>query len=171
MPACTHNHGKKERKMKMRKSIAVFVMAMATVFFMAGMAQANELVNILMSQLGVTQPQAEGGAGAIFKTARENLKPDEFKQIESAVPEAESLIKAAPNVEEEKSTGGFGSLTSMAKQVAPGKLGSAAELSESFDKLGLEKQMIGKFSNIVVDYCKEKGGQVVSSLMQKAIGF
>ena len=156
--------------MKIRKSITVFIITMATVFLMAGMAQANELVNLLMSQLGVTQPQAEGGAGAIFKTAQENLKPDEFKQIESAVPEAESLIKAAPKVEEE-STGGFGSLTSMARQAAPGKLGSAADLAQSFDKLGLEKEMVGKFSNIVVDYCKEKGGQVVSSLMQKAIGF
>jgi hypothetical protein len=156
--------------MKIRKSIAIFSLSIAAVFLMAGMAQANELVSLLMSQLGVTQPQAEGGAGAIFKTAQENLTPDEFNKIETAVPEADSLIKAAPKVEEE-STGGFGSLTSMAKKAAPGQLGSAAELSQSFDKLGLEKDMIGKFSNIVVDYCKEKGGAMVSSLMQKAIGF
>ncbi len=131
----------------------------------------NELVNILMSRLGVTEQQAAGGAGAIFKTAQDTLKPDEFKQLESSVPGVDSLIKEAPALTTEKSSGGWGSaFTSMAKQASP-DLGAAAELSQSFDKLGLEKQMIGKFADIIGDYCKEKGGQMAQSLIQKAIPF
>ncbi len=155
--------------MKTRKSFAVFTITLFAFFSLASMAQASELVNLLMSQLGVTEQQATGGAGAIFKTAQHNLKPDEFKQIESAVPEAGSLIKAAPQVAEKKSSGAFGSLTAMAKGVSP-KLGATAELAQSFNELGLEKQMMGKFTNVVVDYCKQKGGAMVAELMQKAVG-
>ncbi len=155
--------------MKTRKTFAVFTITLFALFSLAGMAQASELVNLLMSQLGVTEQQATGGAGAIFKTAQDNLKPDEFKQIESAVPEAGTLIKVAPKVAEEKSAGGLGSLTAMAKGVSP-KMGATAELAQSFNKLGLEKQMMGKFTNVVVDYCKQKGGAMVAELMQKAVG-
>ncbi len=156
--------------MRIRKVLMQLTLFMAMMFCFSDMAQANELVNLLMSQLGVTQQQAAGGAGAIFKTAQDNLKPDEFKQIEQAVPEAGSLIQAAPKLSQDSSAmGGLGSLGSMAKNVSP-KLGSTAELAQSFDKLGLEKQMIGKFTDIVVDYCKQKGGSLVSGLMQKAIG-
>ena len=156
--------------MRIKKIVTVLAVSTVMLFCLSGLAQASELVNLLMSQLGVTQQQATGGAGAIFKAAQDNLKPDEFKQIEQAVPEADNLINAAPKVEQPSSMGGLGSLTSMAKNVSP-KLGAGAELAQSFDKLGLEKQMIGKFSDIVVDYCKQKGGNMVSSLMQKAIGF
>ena len=143
-----------------------------TLLFLSATVQAgmtSELVNTLVNQLGVTENQAAGGAGAIFRSAKEKLAPEEFKKIESAVPEAESLIEAAPQITGEKSSGGWGSaLTSIAKEANP-DVGAAAELAQSFDKLGLEKQMIGKFGNIISDYCKEKGGEIVQGLIQKAL--
>ncbi len=46
-----------------------------------GSAQAQDLVGMLVSQLGVTSEQATGGAGAIFNLAKERLAPDQFSQI------------------------------------------------------------------------------------------
>jgi len=39
-------------------------------------AQSGGLVNLLTGNLGVTTPQAEGGAGAIFSYAKQKLSPD-----------------------------------------------------------------------------------------------
>ncbi len=150
----------------------MMVAAAVTLLFISSAVQAemtSELVNLLVNQLGVTRNQAAGGAGAIFRSAKEKLEPQEFQKIESAVPEAQSLIEAAPQITGAKSSGGWGSaLTSLAKEANP-DVGAAAELAQSFDKLGLEKQMIGKFGNIISNYCKEKGGEIVQGLIQKAL--
>ena len=37
-----------------------------------------DLLQMLTSQLGVTQDQAEGGAGLLFKMAKEKLGSDDF---------------------------------------------------------------------------------------------
>jgi hypothetical protein len=71
-----------------------------------GSAQAQDLVAMLVSQLGVTSEQATGGAGAIFNLAKERLAPDEFSQIAGAVPGIDSLMGAAPTAVAEGTTGG-----------------------------------------------------------------
>jgi uncharacterized protein (DUF2267 family) len=155
----------------MRKTLTSAMIVISALLLFTGMAQANELVNLLMSQLGVTQQQAAGGTGAILNSAKESLKPNEFQQLAATIPEADKLMAAAPKVEAPEQKGmGLGSLTSMAKQVSP-ELGSKAELAQSFQELGLEKDMIGKFGNVIMDYCKQKGSTIASSLLQKVIGF
>jgi|GEM_PF-2639575 len=61
-------------------------------------AAAGELVGLLTSQLGVTKPQAEGGAGSIFSLAKSKMSPSDFGQIASVVPDMDTLLKAAPAV-------------------------------------------------------------------------
>jgi len=61
-----------------------------------GSAQAQGLVDLLVSQLGVTSEQASGGAGAMFDLAKQRLAPDEFSQIAGAVPGMDSMLSAAP---------------------------------------------------------------------------
>ena len=154
--------------MNPKKIIISISIAAAAFLSLAAMAQANELVNALVSQLGVTQEQAIGGAGAIFRTAKDRLAPEEFKEIESSVQGVDTLIEAAPEVTEQAS-GGMGLLTSIAKQASP-EAGTAAELVQSFNDLGLNKDMIGKFGNVMMDYCRENGSALVSQLIQKALG-
>ena len=48
------------------------------------------------------------------------------------------------------------------------KLGNPA-LADSFNKLGLGGDMVGKFVPIVVDYVKEKGGKVVMNFLKSAL--
>jgi len=87
------------------KSVLVAVAALVATANI-GSAQAQGLVDMLVSQLGVTSDQATGGAGAIFNLAKERLAPDEFSQIAGAVPGIDSMMGAAPTAAAESTSGG-----------------------------------------------------------------
>ena len=144
------------------------------------------LVDLLTRQLGVTTDQAEGGAGAIFSTAKQELSPDEYDQVSDAVPEATTLLDKAPKPEADADTdsgsedtggmagslgdvtsalGGGGSSIAGAAQAA----GGMGALSESFSSLGMSPDMVGKFIPVVLDYAQSKGGDAVMSLLKGAL--
>jgi hypothetical protein len=116
-----------------------------------------ELVGQLTSKLGVTTKQAEGGTGAILSYAQKALKKDDYAKVAGAVPDAEKLVAAAPK--EDK-----GSAASALSAVG-GKVGGAASLTSSFSKLGMNNETLGKFTPIVVDYVKVKGGDAAGKLL------
>jgi len=123
------------------------------------------LTDLLMNNLGVTKPQAEGGSGALFKLAKERLSKPEFQQVAKTVPNADALIKAAPKTGASKS--GFGKITSLLGGSAT-SVGGMAGLAGSFSKLGLGSGMIGKFTPIILDYVQNKGGTGVMNLLKGA---
>jgi hypothetical protein len=128
----------------------------------ATVATESPLVHQLTSELGVTQRQALGGAGAIFSVAKQNLQPSEFGQISSAVPNMDSYLEAAPRP---KTLGGmFGALGGQA-----GKVGKTASLVSSFSQLGLSADMVGKFTPVVLQYVQAQGGSSAMTLLQGAI--
>jgi len=45
-----------------------------------------ELLSMLTSQLNVSEQQASGGAGLLFKLAKEKLSVGEFGQISEVIP-------------------------------------------------------------------------------------
>jgi len=134
-------------------------------------ADSSGLTGLLTSRLGVSNAQAEGGAGSILGYAKQKLSADDFSKVTDAMPETESLIQAAPK------TGGGGGLA--------GKLGGAssllggsektsslagmAGLSDSFSSLGLNADMIGQFTPIILEYAKSKGGDAVMSILKGAL--
>ncbi len=133
-----------------------------------GLVQANELINLIVKNLSVTQPQAEGGTGAILKATKKEAQPEEFKEVESTIPEADVLMQKAPEPEPQKHSA-MGTLSSLTRKASP-KVGSAVDLANSFNKLGLGKEMIGKFGKVITDYCKQKGSSAASSVISRAIG-
>jgi hypothetical protein len=128
------------------------------------------LVSTLIDKLGVTESQAQGGSGAIFKTAESRMSKDDYKQLSDAVPEVDALQKFAPKADDSKK-----SLFSSAASALGGKtgssLGSAADLMSSFDSLGLDKDMLGKFTPIIYDYVEKNGSEMVKGILQKALSF
>src|SRR5690349_472236 len=61
-------------------------------------AKANpELANGLAKEMGATPEQAAGAAGVIFGIARSLLKPDDFAQLEKAVPGMDAFLAAVPS--------------------------------------------------------------------------
>ena len=56
---------------------------------------AADLTELLMSKIGVTQPQAVGGAGSIFKLAQTQMTADNFGKIAAVVPGMDKYLGAA----------------------------------------------------------------------------
>lgn len=121
-----------------------------------------ELLNMLVQNLGVNEEQAKGGAGLLFKMAKEKLGDGDFSQIASAVPGMEEMLGAAPE------SGGMakavGGLTSGLGGKL-GQLGSLAGVASGFSKLGLEKDMIGKFIPTILSFVQSKGGDSAKNLL------
>ena len=144
------------------KRILLTGLAALAVSAFALAADEGSLVQTLSKQLGVTDQQAAGGAGAIFQYAKTSLSGDEYGKVEKAVPEAPDLIKKAPPADKTSAVGGV-----------LGKTGSttagAASLVSSFQKLGLSSDMVGKFTPIVVDYAQQKGGAEVGGILKKVL--
>ena len=55
-----------------------------------------ELLQQLISRLGINEEQARGGAGLLFNRAKGRLRSGEFQQIAEAVPGMTGLLNAAP---------------------------------------------------------------------------
>ena len=142
-------------------AILIFTPLMAT-------AQDLSLVNLLVQQLGVTTPQAEGGAGAIFSTAKDKLSPSEFGQVSASVPNMSQLLEAAP----QPASGGLGGMLGGGSSLFGGgtpDLGGMANLANSFSQLGLSPDMVGKFTQVVQTYLKSSGGDTVSNLLMAVL--
>jgi hypothetical protein len=143
-----------------------------TLVFICGLVYAPAyagdlgLVDLLSSQLGVSKDQAEGGAGSIFQLAKQNLSSEDFSSIAKAVPGIDQMIGAAPKIEGSSGTlGGVSSLMGSSSS----KLGGMAGLTSSFEKMGLTGDMVGKFTPIILDYVKNKGGEHVMNLLKGAL--
>jgi len=125
------------------------------------------LVSTLVNKLGVTESQAQGGSGAIFKTAESRMSKEDYKQLSDEVPEVDSLQKFAP----ESKPSMLGSAASALGGKTGSSLGGATDLLSSFDSLGMDKDMLSKFTPIIYDYVKKNGSEMAMGLLQKALSF
>lgn len=121
-----------------------------------------EILSMLTEQLGVTEEQARGGAGAIFNLAKEKLGDADFGKVAEAVPGMEDLLGAAP-----ESGGLAGVVGGLASKLGggAGKLSSLASLAGGFKDLGLDSGMVGKFIPIILSFVQSKGGDSIKSLL------
>jgi len=125
-----------------------------------------ELVQMLVQQLGVSDEQASGGAGLLFKLAQNKLSSGEFVQVADAVPGIEGLISSAPQA------GGLaGALGGLASSFGGGggQLAGLAELAGGFKNLDLDSDMIGKFIPIVLSFVQSKGGDTLKQILTKVL--
>lgn len=126
-----------------------------------------ELLQLLTQNLGVSQEQAQGGAGLLFKLAKDKLGAGDFQQVAAAVPGVEDLMKTAP-----ASGGGMaGALGGIMSSMGggSGKLGDLAGLAAGFSKLGLDSNMVSKFVPVILSFVQTKGGAAVKNLLAGAL--
>jgi hypothetical protein len=155
----------KEKKMKTKLLIKVLALFSILMFGASGsvFADTSKLIGQLVDSLGVSQSQAEGGAGAIFKQAKDNMSAGDYSQLASALPGIDSLIKSAPE------TGGLaGEVTSMFGS-SSGSVQGLSALTDSFAKLGLSPEMISKYVNVILEYTKSEAGQQTMELLKNAL--
>ena len=119
-----------------------------------------ELIDQLTKSLGVNETQAKGGAGLIFKLAKDKLPAGDFSKVSAAVPGVDDLLKAAP-------AEGGGLLGGLGKMF--GGAGGLGSLAGGFSKLGLDAGMVSKFIPIILSFVQSKGGDGVKSLLEKVL--
>ncbi len=131
-----------------------------------------ELIQQLVSNLGINEGQAKGGAGLLFNLAKDKLGSGEFQQLTTAIPDITKLMNAAP----EPGAGGglMGALGSAASALGGlgGKMegiGNLAQLAGGFSQLGLSTDMVGKFIPIVLSFVQNQGGDALRGTLEKAL--
>jgi hypothetical protein len=130
-------------------------------------AGSQSLTDTLVQKLGVTDAQAEGGAGAIFQVAKDKMSGDDFQSLSQAVPGMDSMLGAAP-----KTSGAVSDVTSGLSSMmgdSGDTLGSLTSLASSFKDLNLSSDMVSQFTPIMVDYVKQTGGEQMATLLQAAL--
>ena len=125
------------------------------------------LTDTLMKQLGVTSEQAQGGSGALFEVAKNNMSDSDFGQLSQAVPGMDGILAAAPKSEADSATGSL--LSGIASASGNSKLTDGASLVNAFQQLDLSGDMVGKFTPVIVDYVKKNGGEHLGTLLQTAL--
>ena len=125
-----------------------------------------ELLQMLTSQLGISDDQAKGGSGLLFKMVKEKLDASEFSQIASAVPGIDDLISSAP--EPGGLAGALGSLASSFGGSAA-KLGDLSSLASGFKALDLDSNLIAQFVPVILSFVQSKGGDVAKSILERVL--
>jgi hypothetical protein len=126
-------------------------------------ADTSKLIGSLVDQLGVSNKQATGGAGAVFKEAKNNMNPGDYSQLLKAVPGIDSLISSAPEV------GGLAGTASSLLGSSGGSATGMANLTDSFSKLGLGPDMVNQFVPVILDFVQSEGGQQAMTLLKSAL--
>ncbi len=126
-----------------------------------GNAGTMDLITQLVDALGITGKQAEGGVGALFNNAKENLSAEDFKKASDAVPGVDKYMAEAPSTDSGSGAGGLSSLGGSAS-----KIGSMAGLTDSFSKLGMNTETMTQFIPIVTDFMESKAGASVAGLLK-----
>ena len=161
--------------------LAMLVFGLVTVAFTAGTRAETSaetsgntgLVALLTDQLGVTDKQAAGGAGALFEMAKNQLSDSEFGKVSKALPGIGGLMQAAPDTSPDTSnaTGGLkekmeGAAEGLKSVSDAGKsLNKLATVQNQFSRLGLDTGMVSQFIPVILDYANSKGGKTVMNLL------
>jgi len=148
----------------LKKGLTIVLIFLAT--FSAKQVQANELVDLLMSKLGVTELQANAGTGVLLKYLKTIVSGEDFQTVDEDIEGgAGSYIKASEESGAYKSKKSkFGKGVPSVK--APGLIGNA---TEPFKKLGLKSDMIMKYADVIVSYFKEKGKEKAANVFMKML--
>jgi len=137
-----------------------------------------ELIQQLVSSLGVNEEQAKGGAGLLFNLAKDKLGAGEFQQLTDKIPGVSDLLGAAPASSAAASAGGgmMGALGGVASSLGAGGvgdklggLGNLANLASGFSQLGLSSDMVGKFVPVVLSFVQNQGGDSMKGLLEKVM--
>lgn len=126
------------------------------------------LGDVLVKQLGVTEEQALGGAGAILQAAKKQMSAEDFQRLSQSIPDLDGLLNAAPQQSEKVSK-----LSGKLAKILGDKnnsVDSLVGLADAFKKLELSPEMAKQYIPVVVDYVNLHGGEAAGSQLQNVLG-
>jgi len=151
--------------MRTNRLLKVTLIICIGVFSISGQvyADTSKLIGSLTDLLGVNQEQAAGGAGAIFREAKNNMSAADYSQLLNAIPGIDSLIQTAPQVS------GMAAKASSLFGGSSGSMQGLSALTDSFAKLGLSPDMVNKYVGIVLDFVQSEAGQQAMTMLKSAL--
>jgi hypothetical protein len=129
--------------------------------------QPGSLAGLLMQRTGVTETQAQGGAGALFQIAKSKMQPDAFAQLEQAVPEMQGMLGAVPALAQ--SSGGLAERLSSIAGASGGTAGNLVAVASAFQQQGMSPAMVQQFVPVVIDYVKAHGNEALLNTLSAAL--
>lgn len=127
-----------------------------------------DLTALLTQNLGITDQQAQGGAGLIFKMAQSALGAGDFQKLASAVPGIDGMLKQAPDA----GGGLMGAVGGLLGGLGGGasQLGNMAQLAEGFSKLKLSPEMVSRFVPMIMQFLQQQnGGAELKTLLDRVL--
>jgi len=116
----------------------------------------TSLIGSLTSSLGITETQATGGTAAILNDASKNMNTQERSSLTSAVPALQSFM-------------GGSTASSSSQGGLLGSVMSNATVSQQFESLGMDPQMVNQFVPVILDYVQSEGGSEMMNLLKGAL--
>jgi len=151
--------------MNTRLPTKVVLLISIGIFSLFGQASADtsKLIGSLTGLLGVTNEQATGGAGAIFKEAKNKMSAGDYSQLLGAIPGIDSLIQAAP-----QASGLAGKASSLFGS-SSGSIQGLSALTDSFAKLGLSPDMVNQYMDVILGFVQSEAGQQTMTMLKNAL--
>lgn len=128
--------------------------------------QSGSLTELLTQRTGVTEAQAQGGAGALFQLARKTMQADSFAQLEQSVPDMPEMLGAVPA--QSQQSGWAGNLSSITG-ASGGTAGNLLSVVSAFQQQGMSPQMVQQFIPVVIDYVKTRGNDTLANTLSSAL--
>lgn len=128
--------------------------------------KSGSLTELLVNRVGVTQAQAEGGAGALFQAAKAKMKPESFAQLEQSIPGIQSMLATVPT-QPSKIGALAGGLSSLG--IAGNSSGELLAAAYAFQQQGMSPSLIQKFIPVVVEYVKSNSNGVLANTLSSAL--
>jgi hypothetical protein len=119
------------------------------------------VVSVITDELDISSSQARGGVGAIFAYADNYLDDDDFETVADGIPDIDSLIDAAPDVDDDSFFGVRDTLSELDSPVA-----GRSTLIDAFDELDMDRDMIDEFLTIVYDYVEDASGERAKEILE-----
>lgn len=124
----------------------------------------KELIDRLTTSLGVSPAQAEGGAGVLFKAARDKLGGPEFDRLLGGLPGLGDLMMKAPST-----GGGLGGLLGGLAGAVGGNAGLIATIVSGFGKLGLTAEHARKFAPVIMEFLRARVEPDVAAKLESTL--
>jgi hypothetical protein len=126
----------------------------------------TEVVQQLVTRLGLRPEQARGAVGLLLKLAQEHLGTQEFARLAQYIPGSNDLIAAAPPAGGLSSA--FGGLTSVFGGQAAA-VGALANAVSGFAQLGLGGEQVTETLTVIRTYLESKGGKAAAEQLSQML--
>lgn len=131
--------------------------------------QSTSLTDVLVQQLGVTQAQAQSGAGALFQLAKERMQAEAFAKVEQSVPGMQQMLGAARQVQQSSTLGGAMGGVSSVPGLSGSTAGNLVSLASLFQQQGMSPGMVQQFIPVMVNYVRTSGGNIIANSLNAAL--